>query len=107
MEAKAYLKDYLKKTEKILDSFFKEKEKEAAKISPITAEIMRRYPQFMDGKSIRGSLTKLGYECYGGRDEKAILKASIMVEIAHTALLIHDDIMDRDVLRRGGPTIHV
>lgn len=107
MEAKAYLKDHIKKTQPILDSFFKSEEKKAAKISPITAEMMRIYRSFMGGKNIRGSLTKLGYECFGGKNERAILEASLMVEIAHAFLLMHDDIMDQDNLRRGRPTIHV
>ncbi len=107
MEAKDYLQDYLKKTQPILDSFFENEEKKAAKISPITAEMMRIYRSFMGGKNIRGSLTKLGYECFGGKNEKAILEASLMVEIAHAFALIHDDIMDQDSLRRGQPTIHV
>jgi geranylgeranyl diphosphate synthase type I len=107
MEAKAYLKDYIEKTTPILDSFFKAEEKKAAQISPITAEMMRIYRRFMGGKNIRGSLTKLGYECFGGKNEKAILKASLMVEITHAWILMHDDIMDKDVLRRGMPTIHV
>jgi len=107
MEAKAYLQDYLKKTQPILNSFFKNEEKKAAKISPITAEMIRIYRSFMGGKNIRGSLTRLGYECFGGKDEKAILKASLLVEIAHAFALIHDDIMDQDSLRRGQPTIHV
>lgn len=107
MEAKAYLKDYIRKTKGTLGLLFKEEGKRAAGISPITAEMMARYPQFMGGKNIRGSLTKLGYECFGGQNERAILKASLMVEIVHTALLIHDDIMDRDILRRRMPTMHL
>jgi geranylgeranyl diphosphate synthase type I len=107
MDAKGYLKDYIKKTTPILRKFFKEKEKEAERISPITAEMMRIYPDFMGGKNIRGSLTKLGYECFGGKDEKAILEASLMIEITHTFVLIHDDIMDQDALRRNQPTIHL
>lgn len=107
MQAQVYLKDYIKETTPILNSFFKTKEKEAAKISPITAEMIRIYHKFMGGKNIRGALTKLGYECFGGKNEKAILKASLMVEIAHSFLLMHDDIMDKDVFRRKMPTIHV
>lgn len=107
MEAKDYLKNYLAKAEPILDSFFKAQERKAAKISPITAEMIRIYRNFMGGKNIRGSLTKLGYECFGGKNEKAILEASLMAEIAHALFLIHDDIMDQDNLRRGRPTIHV
>jgi geranylgeranyl pyrophosphate synthase len=80
MKAKTYLKDYIKKTTPILNRIFQEKQKEAAKISPITAEMIRVYRKFMGGKNIRGSLTKLGYECFGGKNEKTILKASLMVE---------------------------
>ncbi len=107
MGAENYIKDYIKKTTPLLDKIFKEKEKEAARISPITAEMMRIYLKFMGGKNIRGALTKLGYECFGGKNEKEILKTSLMIEIAHTFLLMHDDIMDKDNLRRGMTTIHL
>ena len=107
MEAEAYLKDYIKQTTPVLDKIFKERQKEAARISPITAEMMAIYRKYMGGKNIRGALTKLGYECFGGKNQKAILEASLMVEVAHAFLLIHDDIMDQDCLRRGMPTIHI
>lgn len=107
MDPKIYLQDYARRTNKFLDKFFTEKKKEAAKISPINTEMMRIYRKFMGGKGIRGGLTKLGYECFGGKDKKAILEASLMVEITHSFVLIHDDIMDQDILRRGMPTIYV
>lgn len=107
MSAVDYIKDYIKKTAPLLDKIFKEKEKEAARMSPITAEMMRIYRKFMGGKNIRGALIKLGYECFGGKSEKEILKASLMIEIAHAFLIMHDDIMDNDRLRRGMPTIHL
>lgn len=107
MEAKDYLKDYIRKSEPFLDAIFKNEEQKGAKISPLIAEMMRMYRQFMGGKNIRGSLVKLGYECFNGKDKKAILEASLMVEICHAFLLMHDDIIDQDDLRRGKPTIHV
>lgn len=107
MDAKDYLKDYIKKSTPFLEKIFKEREKEAAKISPITAEMLRIYHNFMGGKNIRGALTKLGYKCFGGKNEKKILEASLMVEIAHAFLLMHDDVYDQDSLRRGLPTIHI
>ena len=106
MKAKDYLKDYVQKTAPLLKEFFQGEKKKFAKISPIGAEMMEIYLKFMGGKNIRGSLTKLGYECFGGKNEKAILEASLMVEICHAFLLMHDDIMDQDSLRRGLPTIH-
>jgi geranylgeranyl diphosphate synthase type I len=107
MEAKAYLKDYIQKTSSIVKCLFEKKGREFGKISPIGKEMMKTYFNFMGGKNIRGALTKLGYEIFGGKNEKAILEASLMVEIAHAFLLIHDDIMDQDILRRGLPTIHI
>ena len=107
LTAKEYLKDYINKTDSIIANFFEQKTKQAAKISPIAEQMMQRYKDFMSGgKRLRGALIKLGYECFGGQDEKAILETSIAIEIIHSFLLIHDDIMDHDDLRRGKPTIH-
>jgi geranylgeranyl diphosphate synthase type I len=41
----------------------------------------------------------------GGEERKAI-PAAAAVEIFHTWTLVHDDIIDRDALRRGSPTVH-
>jgi len=47
----------------------------------------------------------LGHEAAGGKRDAA-LDASIGVELLHAYLLIHDDFMDQDDVRRGGPTLH-
>ena len=57
------------------------------------------------GKRLRGALVMLGLEAAGGRPEAA-LSPSLGCELLHASLLIHDDFMDRDELRRGGPTLH-
>ena len=57
------------------------------------------------GKRLRGALVLLGHRA-GGGDGDSALAASIGVELAHAYLLIHDDFMDRDDVRRGGPTLH-
>lgn len=59
------------------------------------------------GKRIRGSLVMLGYEMCGGRDRRMILEAARAVEMIHAYLLIMDDIQDRSLTRRGGPTVPV
>jgi geranylgeranyl diphosphate synthase type I len=58
------------------------------------------------GKRIRPILFYYGYLTAGGRNKKSILDASLSIELIHDYLLIHDDIIDRDELRRGRPTIH-
>ncbi len=39
-------------------------------------------------------------------DEAAVLPAAAAVELIHNFTLIHDDIMDRDEIRHGVPTVH-
>ncbi|MEM1689420.1 MAG: polyprenyl synthetase family protein [Candidatus Hadarchaeales archaeon] len=58
------------------------------------------------GKRLRPCLLLLSCEAVGGKVEDA-LEAAAAVEILHTFTLIHDDVMDRDELRRGVKTVHV
>ena len=58
------------------------------------------------GKRLRGALVLLGCEAAGG-DRAWAMDPSIGVELLHAYLLVHDDFMDRDEVRRGGPTLHV
>jgi len=41
-----------------------------------------------------------------GGDEQSALPAAAGVEMFHTWTLVHDDLIDNDDLRRGGPTVH-
>lgn len=59
------------------------------------------------GKRIRGALVMLGYEMSGGKNTAMIVQAARAVEMMHAYILMIDDIQDRSVLRRGGPTAHV
>lgn len=56
-------------------------------------------------KRLRASLVIFAYKLGNKMDER-IWKAAMAVELVHTALLIHDDVMDEDELRRGKPTSH-
>jgi geranylgeranyl diphosphate synthase type I len=58
------------------------------------------------GKKIRPSLVLLSCEAVGGSVDSA-LKTAAAVELIHTFSLIHDDIMDKDDMRRGKPSVHV
>jgi geranylgeranyl diphosphate synthase, type I len=57
------------------------------------------------GKKIRPCLVLLSAEAVGGRKEGAY-KTAAAVELIHTFSLIHDDIMDKDEIRRGMPAVH-
>lgn len=58
-----------------------------------------------DGKLIRGTLVNLGYKLIKDSSEYSYPLA-LAFEIFQTSILVHDDIIDNDNLRRGKPTIH-
>ena len=57
------------------------------------------------GKSLRSAVMMFSCGAVGG-DEKTALPAAAAIELYHTFTLVHDDIIDRDVIRRGVPTVH-
>lgn len=56
------------------------------------------------GKRIRPTLCLLACEAVGG-DPKRALPTAVAIELVHTFTLIHDDVMDEDLVRRGRPTV--
>ena len=59
------------------------------------------------GKRLRPISMIAAYEGFGGQIDAKIYRASISVELLHASSLIHDDIMDESLTRRGGPAFHV
>lgn len=57
-------------------------------------------------KRLRASFVYYGYRLGKNEIDDRIMKAMMGVELVHTALLMHDDVMDEDDLRRGKPTTH-
>ena len=94
-----FLTDYARLCEPRLREFLDRKGAALpAELQP--AHILLRDYALRGGKRIRGGLVHLT----GG---DAAIDASVGMELLHTYLLIHDDFMDRDETRRGGPTLHV
>ncbi|MBN2341560.1 MAG: polyprenyl synthetase family protein [Deltaproteobacteria bacterium] len=61
------------------------------------------------GKRIRAALMTAGYELFAGNALKnnSLVDCACAMELLQTYFLIHDDIMDNDAERRGGPSVHV
>ncbi|NLB66754.1 MAG: polyprenyl synthetase family protein [Lentisphaerae bacterium] len=98
----------LKELRGILDAY----EPRLSRISPMGEELTGHLSGYgCAGKMVRGTLVWLGYELCASKAPdaamgRALTRAGAAMEFFQTGLLIHDDIMDRDVLRRGGMTIH-
>ncbi len=57
------------------------------------------------GKRLRPILTLLAAEAVCG-DHARALPTAVGLELLHTFTLVHDDVMDNDLTRRGQPTVH-
>lgn len=117
MDFKRYLEENARRIDEeldiILSDFLNETKKTNIKLLPFALGLIN---SCRGGKRIRGTLVKLGYELgRGGKWEMGsgkievgdgILKIAAALEILHTALLIHDDIMDKSPTRRGQPALY-
>jgi len=69
-------------------------------VGAVGAHLHRAY-----GKRFRPTLLLLSGRAFGRVSEEAVLGA-VVVELIHTATLIHDDSVDKSLLRRGLPTVN-
>ncbi|MDP3964220.1 MAG: polyprenyl synthetase family protein [bacterium] len=103
------IKDVKRDVEKRLRVYFSKALSRSSKIHPIASEIIRRLEEFTlrgSSKRVRALLVRLGYLSVSSSPGSSLTDVAAAVEIIHSYLLIHDDIIDRDDTRRGGPTVH-
>jgi octaprenyl-diphosphate synthase len=58
------------------------------------------------GKRVRPRLLVLAYLAAGGKQVEHVASAGAAVELMHTASVVHDDINDHGLLRRGRPSVN-
>jgi geranylgeranyl diphosphate synthase type I len=106
MDAKETLMAYKAKVDQELKNYFQTKAAQAE--TEFGKELLENLAEYTlrGGKRIRPTFAVFGFKCFTDADEQAILQASISLEILHGFLIIHDDIMDEDPLRRGGTAFH-
>ena len=105
---KKQLIEFQKLIDKEIDIFFKKRIIEVKNIDPKAVELMKILRDFVlnGGKRIRPALCYYGYRCFSDKDNKEVKKIAIALELIHCFLLIHDDIIDKDDIRRRSPTVH-
>lgn len=93
----AFLEKPMRKVEEIL------REAVQSPVQEMTA--MALHLLSAGGKRLRPALTLLSAKLAGEINHRAVLFAAV-VELMHTATLIHDDVIDKADLRRGRATVH-
>ena len=58
------------------------------------------------GKRIRPRLMLLCFVATGGTDLSTLIRPAAAIELVHTASVVHDDINDHGVVRRGRPSVN-
>ncbi|MBP3461149.1 MAG: polyprenyl synthetase family protein [Bacilli bacterium] len=101
---KEYYKNVKEKLNKKLEKFNNEIIKEENEIIKDNIILFKNLNS--DGKLIRGTLVNLGYNLIKEENLEYSYDLALAFEIFQTAILIHDDIIDNDDLRRGKETIH-
>ncbi len=85
-----------------------EMNRKLAELSESRVELIRRVGTHIlngSGKQFRPTVLLLVARV-GGQNPEASVLAATVVELVHTATLIHDDSVDGSVLRRGRPTVN-
>jgi len=103
MQALVKLENFKEKIDSEIEKYFSRVIRETKGIDPITTQALKYVKKIVlaGGKRLRPALMYYGYVAVGGKELKKMLKTSISIELIHTFLLIHDDIIDRDVIRHG------
>lgn len=79
-----------------------------AQLAPSSAALLDLVTQTVatGGKRLRPILCWCAHQVGGGQHGPEILRAAASLELLHTFAILHDDVMDQAVLRRGYPALH-
>ncbi|HEX2574721.1 MAG TPA: isopentenyl-diphosphate Delta-isomerase, partial [Aquihabitans sp.] len=93
----------------VLGRFLQAKAAELEDVDPALAAMADEVQALVDagGKRLRPAFAYWGHRATGAADDGSVLPAAAAVELLHTFALIHDDLMDRSVTRRGRPSAYV
>jgi geranylgeranyl diphosphate synthase type I len=100
-------KTYKSLIDKFLLNFLDAKKESLAAVNDFGPDLLGRIKKMVvAGKTIRGSLVLFAYCFTNSKPSEDAIKLAAAMELMQTALVIHDDIMDKDDVRRGIPSFH-
>lgn len=96
----------LARVDEVLERFFSLSTTQAASLSPAYEALWKTLRSNTNGgKRFRPRMVMTAYEGLGGEDLEAAAHVGASFELLHTALIVHDDVIDRDFVRRGIPNV--
>lgn len=95
-----------------IDSFFEITKEDIEKKIASTISDKKIFSILKSGKRLRPLLAQLSFKvCTGGKETpyqyQRSVEGTVSIELAHTASLVHDDIIDEDKERRGKPAFYI
>ncbi|WP_456845787.1 polyprenyl synthetase family protein [Cellulomonas sp. P5_C6] len=92
-------------TAEVLQEFVDARVRVAAGRSDVAARLWTDLAGVVGGKLLRPRLAVAAYLGLGGSEPAAIAPVAAAIEVLHTAMLVHDDLLDHDEVRRGQPNV--
>lgn len=90
----------------VLARFFSLAKNRAAAFGPQYVDLWQTLENnTIGGKRFRPRMVMAAYQSLGGTDLEAAAYVGAAFELLHTALIVHDDVIDHDFVRRGIPNI--
>lgn len=108
MQIQEELKSFKRKIDPLIEEYFATALQDMRTEDDLVSEALGHAQAIMlsGGKRLRSAFLYYGYLGAGGTDKERALRASVSIEFIHSFLLVHDDIIDRDEIRHGVPTLH-
>lgn len=111
--AKQKLEEFIIQIDEYLQKYWQEEVSKDFGFNQRQKELVRKIinhsgeHNLRQAKRLRASYVYYSYMLGGDKQKiEEVMRAAMAVELVHTALLMHDDVMDQDDVRRGKPTTH-
>ncbi|MEM2925663.1 MAG: polyprenyl synthetase family protein [Methanocellales archaeon] len=100
--------EYSLQVERKLKEFFKREERPAREYHEFIAALAKNGEEYVlrKGKRIASFSSLLTYKGYTGKVGENFLDFCASIELFRHSILIHDDLVDQDSMRRGGKAFH-
>ena len=97
---------HLALVEEVLERFFSLSTQRAATLAPAYETLWKSLrSNTAGGKRFRPQMVMTAYTALGGSALRSAAHVGASFELLHTALIVHDDVVDRDFVRRGIPNV--